>query len=265
MEQIKSFQQTLAEQDFHMAFFFFNNANRVETLEGIIKSRKSCDGMLLLSGVMDESLAVVFKKYNFPHVCLDFRAEQYQVNTVENHESDGIRQAVDYLLNLGHRQIGYIGRQYNPRFALVVFSLATHDILFQESQRCLIPTVNPGEAEDVYLERTHQIFGEFLDRGTNITAFVCQDDTFVKGAMMALQDRGMTPGKEISLVGYDNIEERGTLKSDHPIITTVDNPSDMVGRRAGELLLNQILRNQREIVHERIPVKLIVRSTTGSR
>ena len=73
---------------------------------------------------------------------------------------------------------------------------------------------------------------------------------------------GMTPGRDLSIVGYDNIEQREYGKN-HGQLTTIDNPKDQMGRRIGEMLLNQLLRGQQDIVTELVPTTLIVRNTTG--
>lgn len=78
-----------------------------------------------------------------------------------------------------------------------------------------------------------------------------------------MRSRGLEPGKEVSLVGYDNVQKRGELPPGCEGLTSVDNPADLVGHRLGELLMNQILHSQRRVVHERIPVTLVVRQSTG--
>jgi DNA-binding LacI/PurR family transcriptional regulator len=73
----------------------------------------------------------------------------------------------------------------------------------------------------------------------------------------------MVAGRELSVVGYDDIEGQGLLASERPILTTINNPFERIGRRMAELLLNQILHGQRQIIHERMPVSLVVRETAG--
>ena len=77
-----------------------------------------------------------------------------------------------------------------------------------------------------------------------------------------MHEAGLTPGRDLSIVGYDNIEHRQYGKTNGQL-TTIDNPKDQVGRRIGEMLLNQLLRGQRDIVAELVPTTLIVRNTTG--
>ena len=79
----------------------------------------------------------------------------------------------------------------------------------------------------------------------------------------AMLRAGLTPGRELSLVGYDNTEEQFPIPGHRPILTTINNPFERVGRRMAELLMNQVLHGQTAIIHERVPVSLVVRQTTG--
>ena len=91
---------------------------------------------------------------------------------------------------------------------------------------------------------------------------LCTNDIIALGAVEVLQQRGMQAGRELSLVGHDNYEER-ILRSANPILTTIDNPADVEGSHAAVRLVNQMLHGQTEIIQTRIPTRLIVRETTG--
>ena len=75
-------------------------------------------------------------------------------------------------------------------------------------------------------------------------------------------ERGLKPGIDISIIGFDDIETQ-LLKSEKPELTTVDNPFKLVGRRTGYLLLDQILHECNDIIHEHVPCDLIIRKSTG--
>lgn len=119
------------------------------------------------------------------------------------------------------------------------------------------------ERKSEFHARALAAFGTWLDSNTHPTAFLCSNDALALSAAEAMRNRGMTPGRELSLIGFDNVEDQDGTASPQPFLTTIDRPSRTIGARVAQLLLNQILHGQTQIVHERIPTRLIVRQSTG--
>jgi len=92
-----------------------------------------------------------------------------------------------------------------------------------------------------------------LDRRDRPTAVVAVSDVMALGFMDACRQRGVTPGEDISVVGFDDL-----LEATEAGLTTVRQPVRDKGRLAAELLLDPE-RKDRRIV---LPHELIVRSST---
>jgi LacI family transcriptional regulator len=231
-----------------------------------VQSGAYCDGLYLSTGILDEPLARMLRETRFPHITNDHSAERLTVNTVRPHFSEGIRQAIEHLVSLGHERIGIFGMADSYRFPLIGAALALQGIVYNPD-RDWVRMSNLPLGSDFQQLRTiaARDFGAWLSQKNRepFTAFICHNDLIVMGVIDAMRERGLAPGRDISIVGVDNLEQRVAEPIDNPIITTVDNPMELVGRRMGELLLNQILHGQNQIVHERIPAPLIVRQTTG--
>ncbi len=263
---VKSFEHALSQQRFHMHHGFFDSGGEVEYVRSVIQGGGYCDGLYLATGILDEPLAQLLRATRFPHITNDHMAERLTVNTVRPHFSEGMRQAIEHLRELGHERIGIFGQAKSYRFPLVGAALALQGISYN-AERDWVRMADLPTGDDFTQLRTiaARDFGQWLSQkpDADITAFVCQSDLIVMGAMDAMRERNLVPGRDISLVGVDNLEQRSATPAPEPIITTVDNPMELVGRRMGELLLNQILYGQNQIVHERIPAPLIVRQTSG--
>jgi DNA-binding LacI/PurR family transcriptional regulator len=93
-----------------------------------------------------------------------------------------------------------------------------------------------------------------LDRRDRPTAVVAVSDVIALGLMDACRQRGLTPGRDISLVGFDDLPESAAAG-----LTTIHQPVRDKGRLAAELLLDPE-RPDRRIV---LPHELIVRRSTG--
>ncbi len=67
--------------------------------------------------------------------------------------------------------------------------------------------------------------------------------------------------QDISIVSFDDID---VFKFSYPTITSVIQPKEEIGKRAFEILLNQINNNSAEKQQEVLPVKLVIRNSCGS-
>ena len=76
-----------------------------------------------------------------------------------------------------------------------------------------------------------------LLEGSDYTAVFCFNDLMAAGVYDYLYEKGLVPGKDISVAGYDNRTMSQYLK---PALTTVEIPLVDIGRKSAELLLNQI-------------------------
>jgi DNA-binding LacI/PurR family transcriptional regulator len=95
-----------------------------------------------------------------------------------------------------------------------------------------------------------------LDRADRATAILASTDVLALGVFDALAARGLRPGSDVSVTGFDDIPEAETAG-----LTTVRQPSTEKGRIAGELLLDTPEDPARRVVV--LPTSLVVRASTG--
>lgn len=264
LELYQAFVKTLQAEKFRISINFFDPDEIPGFLKDLAPSQGYCDGFFLEgSGIIDQEIAQWLLKNKIPHVSTDPRVERLGVNTVFNHKINGLSQAVEHLLELGHRRIGYVGisKIYRREFLSAILEKEVH---FKNEDFCQIPNLSLQETPVRYRDHAREEFSKWFQSGREPTAVICSNDHIAMGVIDVLKDRGLKAGKDLSVVGYDNIEQRGSNPSEQPFLTTVDVPNDIVGRRCAERLLEQVLYGHRSIVHEYIPVKLIVRETTGT-
>ena len=260
-EEFRQFEETLKSEGFSVHVTFFTPDEDRQVIESLIRSDGKCDALLLLSGVANEGLAELILASKFPHVCDEAGGERFELNCVRVNAAEGIRKAVGHLCELGHRRIGFLGDRGFYRYPLVVGALAEMGLPIDERHNCWSEKADTT-GDEGWRKLGCAAFERWLDQGGGATALMCRNDRLAFGAIEAMEARGMVVGKDISIVGYDNIEERDYGEKNGRL-TTIDNPRDIVGRRSGQLLLNQLLRWQQDIITELVPTKLIVRKTTG--
>jgi DNA-binding LacI/PurR family transcriptional regulator len=95
-----------------------------------------------------------------------------------------------------------------------------------------------------------------LDRAPRVTAIVALSDIQALGVLEALAERGLQAGRDVSVVGFDDIRDAATAR-----LTTVRQPALEKGRIAGRLLLDPPEDpSARQVL---LPTELAVRASTG--
>ena len=254
----RNLEETLQLEGFRLSVVFFDEHHKKAVFEDLLNSPNYCDGLVLLTGLMDEVLAAKLISSKVAHVCVDSDAEQLGLNTVCDNAVDGMHQAISHLKRLGHERITFLGAVKGSRYGFFKAAMA-------ETNTSMVEPIHIEESFNWFNRDTAcNVFGQWLDNERTATAVICQTDGIAFGAIEAMRQRELRAGHEISIIGHDNIEERDKRIKSEPMLTTIDDGIDILGKRCGELLLNQVLREQRQIVHEYIPVvKLIARQTTG--
>ncbi len=174
------------------------------------------------------------------------------VDVVANDDAAGARLAVEHLLDLGHRRIAHISGTTGEVARL---RLETYVAVMNEAG--LEPLI---ERTDMTEEAGYRAGVRLLARAEPPTAVFAVNDISAIGALSAADELKVAVPRQLSLVGYDNTHLAGIR---HLSLTTVDNASHEVGRRAARALLRRIETPNREAAIELIPPHLQVRGSSG--
>jgi DNA-binding LacI/PurR family transcriptional regulator len=93
-----------------------------------------------------------------------------------------------------------------------------------------------------------------LDSADRPTAIVGLSDVLALGAMEAMQTRGLVPGRDLTVVGFDDIPAAETSG-----LTTIRQPIKDKGRTVGRILLDPAVTDQTVL----LPTELVVRASSG--
>lgn len=215
---------------------------------------KRIDGIVFSGPRLDDVALVNLEKEGFPTVLMgQLPGSNFYSVDVDNRQA--ARQAVEYLISLGHRQIACIT---NAPFSYSASSdrlLGYKDALEQASIPYDESLVRPGdfEPESGYIQ-----MNSLLSSGVHFTAAFVASDAVLIGANGALRERGLRIPDDISLIGFDDV---AWSKYIDPPLTTVRLPAQALGNQACTMLL-QILRG--EFIQEKnlvLPTELVIRSS----
>ncbi|MCZ0875651.1 LacI family DNA-binding transcriptional regulator [Peribacillus sp. AS_2] len=168
---------------------------------------------------------------------------------------EGARIAVDHLLGKGHKRIALLGgikesstwieRMEGYREALSRAGLEVDESLVIDSA----PTREGG------LEAVLKV----LENPNPPTAIFCFSDLIAFGVMQGLMMKGITPGKDIDIVGFDNVP---VAEIYHPPLTTISSFPRRIGKEAANLLYQQMEKIEREQQRIILNPELIIRESS---
>lgn len=168
----------------------------------------------------------------------------------------GIGLATDHLIGLGHRRIAMIGgtdetSTGRERYRGYVAAMERAGLDVRPEWRLPGPRTKQAGFE---------MTGTFLALKDKPTAAVCWNDLVAIGLMNGLARAGFTPGENISVTGYDDLEEAMIAM---PALTTVWNGQREVGRLAARALLDRLGGVEVETEQKLIRPELHVRQSAG--
>ncbi len=109
-----------------------------------------------------------------------------------------------------------------------------------------------------YSEHVDRQVEDLLDRNERVDAVVSANDEMTVAVYRVLRNRGLEPGKDVYVIGFDNMEMAEFLD---PPLTTVYQDTPLMGKLAAKKAM-QIFRGE-AVCSERIPTWFIRRASCG--
>ena len=177
---------------------------------------------------------------------------------ISSDNAEGARLAIGHLAALGHRKIAHVtGPDGN------VLTNARREGMVAERARLGLPARPDWIIRgDFSLESGRVAAQRILDLSDRPTAVFCSADMVAFGLISGLLEGGLRVPEDISVVGFDDIEMSQFYV---PGLTTIRQDRALLGRRAAEVLLDQLSNSASSAVQPKpIGVELIVRASTQS-
>jgi DNA-binding LacI/PurR family transcriptional regulator len=226
-------------------------------------SEHRVDGVIICSASFKAEQRRQFLAYDVPIVVVNNQAAEDYRYSIYHDDVDGSRQITCHLLELGHRQIAYLGNASSGRTTLdrlAGFQQA------MEAAKLAIPTeyihqVSGGGPEDGIAG-----LGHFLSLSRPPSALVCYNDMMAIGVLKGMQQVGIRVPDDVSVTGFDNIVFSAFT---HPPLTTFDQPKRFIGAEAARLVLELLAappdgdsKNRPRV--RMLKGRLLIRETTAS-
>ena len=191
-----------------------------------------------------------------PTVLIARTVEGACVPVFRGHDAYGIGLATNHLISLGHTRIAMVGgtdqtSTGRDRYQGYVAAMQKAGLEVRPEWRFPGPRTKQAGFE---------LTGAFLALKDKATAAVCWNDLVAIGLMNGIARAGFVPGVDISVTGYDDLEEAAIAT---PALTTVWNGQREVGRRAARVLLDRLNGAEVDPVQELIKPELRIRQSTS--
>jgi len=218
--------------------------------------RKRVDGLLLCSATIEAPYLEELMLARIPFILVSRLTGRADVSYVITDDTAGARLAVEHLVKLGHRDIGFIGGPEDVQASRDRMS-AYRAVLRHRGLE-----VTPAWATFAGFTQAagRKAAREMLSQHRHPSAIFAANDVTALGVLEVAEELGLTVPGKLSIVGYDDISYASLPRIQ---LTTVAQPAVEMGRIAVSWLFDALENPHVERLQKVLAPRLVVRSTTA--
>ena len=214
------------------------------------------DGLLIV-GAVEINVINILKSTKYPFVMVDYHLPDDGIDTVITNNARGARTATEHLLELGHKQIAFIGGE-----PLTRGNYAERLQGYREALEAAGIKYRPELVQEGAMIGGYDSTMKILDRAPGVTALVACNDANALAGMGALRARGLEVPRDISVVGFDDIP---AAQEAWPPLTTMRVDKRAMGRKAAERLIQKLAEGEVSSPHQIIfSPDIVIRGSTAA-
>ena len=200
--------------------------------------QRGVDGVILLAPQFSQEQSHLLHNYGLPMAMVNNEGAGECQYLIYNDDDYGIRLIMRHLIDLGHRQIAFLGNRMggltnSNRLAGFRGELESAGLQVREEFVYHSSSGNPAGGR----EGANYLFSlKYLP-----TAIVCYNDFLAAGVYNALYERGLNIPQDISVAGFDNIFISAFLT---PPLTTLHQFKFELGVGAANMMLDMLEKKQ---------------------
>jgi LacI family transcriptional regulator len=252
-EIIRGIRDVAQENDYEMVVAASYNNNKLTK----ILTEWVVDGAIILDSLISDETILDLANKDFHIVTLDRVIDKEHVSNVLIDNERAARRVVEYFVELGYSEIGFIG---GPKESL------------DNIRRCEGFKEGMNNA-NLSIENDWFVFSDFTERGGYQSmieqinngklprAYFVANDEMAIGAMKALQNANIRIPEDVAIIGFDDIQLADYMS---PKLTTVRRPSYELGSLAGEILIKSLKKGQ-TVKNKLLETELIIRESCHKR
>lgn len=254
-ELIQGFEDIAVESGYEILVSSTNNdAGRMSHCVRRMIERK-VEGVAIMTFGVEEPLLEQLARRKVPLVFIDVAPERPGISLLKVDYYRGIRQGVQHLAGLGHKDIAFIAgpaKLHSAHSRSVAFSKAIKECGLESERASVVEGNHTLEGGAAAMEK-------LLAAKPVPTAVMCSNDMTAIGVLHELYRAGLRVPDDISVIGFDDIH---IAEVTIPPLTTVQMSRYDLARAAFNALRAHTTESGAKREYD-IPTTLVVRESTG--
>lgn len=218
---------------------------------------KSVDAIVLVPSGKEKNELNEILKNDIPVVLIDRLLRDVKCDVVLGDNLNSSYNAVEKLFTLGHKRVGVIvgpKEMYTAEQRLKGYYRVHEDYSFEIDPELI-------KYGDYRMDSGYNLLKELMDMQTPPTAIYVTNYEMTLGAIMAVNEMNLDIPKDLSIIGFDNME---LVKVLNPPLSVVVQPMESIGELAAKLLLQRMSGDNSNFPSiNRLKSELIVTKSIG--
>ena len=246
--------QRLAEEGLDLMLLpTTGRAAEMETYRRLMDGRRA-DAVIVVRTRLEDERVAFLKERGIPFVTHGRTGRPEEHAFIDGDGEAGFHEATRLLASLGHRRIAHIAAPQDLTFAYLRrkgwLTGLEEAGLSERLETVAQPTESGG----------YEAAQSLLQQSAPPTALLCATDSMAIGALSALKERGFAAGRDIAVIGHDNLP---SATFTDPPLSTMEIAAPDVGRQLAEMLIARLGGQNGRELQTILPVRQVPRMTHG--
>ena len=242
---------------YHMLTFTHPPDQPVEVYDDLIRSGR-IDGFVLAETRQADPRVAFLLEREIPFVCFGRTGNAWQFPWVDTDGRAGMRRAVEYLADIGHKRIAFLGwppdsLSGNDRLRGYLDGMHSLDLRIESG--VLIRSDYPDGEIDSILQSWQEAPPEIRP-----TAVIVVADSIAIAVLRAAERHGFRIGETLSVVGFDGVPIGQIIR---PALTTLRQPMQTISRALLDLFQEVVSGAAGDQMNHLIKPELVIRESSG--
>ena len=242
-------------QDNNIEFILMTTDSRQQTQRTlkVLCLRKQLTGLICAGFRLQDPYLQQLDEIDIPCAFIDIRTDNPDVLDVTMDNERAAYEAVSFLIKNGRQNIALVNG--GPDADVSILRGSGYRWALEEAHLPVRPDRMLSANFDASM--AYQKTKELLDRDPAVDALFCASDLMALGACRAIEEKGLTVGEQIAVVGFDDIPVARYLYGG---LTTIRQDFYLMGYMAGKAIYQKI-EGQHDVHVDHMMYELVVRGS----
>jgi LacI family transcriptional regulator len=221
-------------------------------------NRKQVEGLIILSAKLEKDVENSIKAFNIPFVFLSTNDNREEYRSVDIDNQIAVMEMVNYLQQLGHEDIAYLGIKPGKKTKAFVKRSAFVKAMKDSG----LSGEATYETESLGIEPGYEAAKEIMGAKPRPTAVFCASDELAIGVMNYCHDQGISVPDDLSIAGMGDIEMASHIR---PRLTTISIPYYDIGAVAIRRIVKALKEEELTEAEIKLPFQIHRRESSKNR